>query len=538
MTFKELDKKDLKAVRLVSPLWRDIAAELLFDRIWISHRQADIEIFNAWTKNHRCSAFVKTLMYDASYLDPSLKLCDYAQYLCEQLDRINPLYPEERDYKNCDPKIQELFYYFWGGKKLNKREQKATTAELFDSGRFSRDREHWLNLRKASNARIRGFDIVREGFAEYTREANMERDLHDRSPHLCIYVNRGIERLPRLQSVSFWEHNHSDWHRIEQFDPLHPKPFFLDGPPFIRSWNPLYVLPRSHLHELDDLGKMDRGLATQFGLCRRFISLMSAVALSQTKLSHFEIESDQFHFEPLETDLTRDCILSRNIRTVFSSLESLQIHVLRSDYLPEYDRFFGLQPILSTATNLAYLSLRGSRNIPKDEELPKCVFKSAFPKKAVLTKLRRLVLCKFHFKARHLVKFLRRHKLNRLELDSDIVRVEGTDHMADVRTICKAVSSVPHIKITEVETLDIVGNPGDKYLVLETDDETHAVVVKLAMKNNMGLGSQAQRVVDLNEAWEDVKEYGVGVQPKHSPSPSEFAMALYPLLYEALDLST
>ena len=110
-------------------------------------------------------------------MDHTLKLCDYAEHLCEQLDKIEPLDPEERDYKNCDPKIQELFYYFWGGKKLNKGEQKMTTAELFASGRFGRDREHWWDLRKAANARIRGFDIVKKGFKVYIQEAKFERKL-------------------------------------------------------------------------------------------------------------------------------------------------------------------------------------------------------------------------------------------------------------------------------------------------------------------------------------------------------------------------
>ena len=515
MTFKKLDKKDLKAVRLVSPLWRDLVTELLFDQIYISHRQKDIDVFNDWTANERCSAFVKRLIYDASFLDPRMKLSDYAEHLWEQLEQIDPLRPEVRDYKYCDPKIQELFYYFWGQKKLNKREQKATLAELFESGRFRRDHGHWLHLRKSNRARIRGFDIVKEGFAEYQKQAGMEREHSNRCPQLAIHINRGLDRLPRLRSVTFWEHSHAKWFLREQFDPLNPKPFYLNGPPFTRSWNPLYVLPRYSLHELDYSGKYDRGVATSLGLCRRFETLMSAIACSQAKLSNFDIDGSQFHFEPFDTDLVRDCILSQNVRTALSSLESFHLSVIPSEFLRESQRFVRLQPLLSIATNLVTIDLHGARCRRPENAIPKCVFRRVLPKNAVLQKLRTLRLSKFHVKTKHMAKFIQDHKLDALRLNSIIVRVQGTDpdHMADARAICKAGSSVPEFEMTDVDTLGVIGNPGAKFLILETKAETGAAIVNLAVKNLVGRSGRGRKVVDLSEAWDDVQKYEVGTEP-------------------------
>ena len=138
--------------------------------------------------------------------------------------------------------------------------------------------------------------------------------------------------------------------------------------------------------------------------------------------------------------------------------------------------------------------------------------KAAFPENVVLKKLRRLDLAKIHFKVRHLVAFLRGHELNELHLTNDIVRVEGTDNMADVRTICKAVASVPRHVLRSVETLGVVGNPGDKYLVLDADEDTLVPIVKLAVKDKMGLEGPGRRVVDLSEDWSVVREYEVGIE--------------------------
>ena len=162
---------------------------------------------------------------------------------------------------------------------------------------------------------------------------------------------------------------------------MNPKPYRLDGPPFVRSWNPLYVLPRHRLYEFDD-HRGNKGLdnATQFGLCQRFGYLMSAVALSRIALSKFEIDGDQFRFGPLEADLASESILADNVRDVFKSVEVLRIRVSQSESLPEFGRFNGLRSILSFATNLEWLSLSASRHVPANERIHKCVSKPLFLK--------------------------------------------------------------------------------------------------------------------------------------------------------------
>ena len=81
--------------------------------------------------------------------------------------------------------------------------------------------------------------------------------------------------------------------------------------------------------------------------------------------------------------------------------------------------------------------------------------------------------------------------------NNNIVRVEGTDYMADIRIICKAVASVPCYVLKSVETLGVVGNPGDKYLVLNANKDILILIIKLTIKDNIELKDLGRRVVNL-----------------------------------------
>ena len=523
MTFRELYKIDLKSVRLVSRLWNDIASELLFDQIWISHRQKDVEVFNAWTANKRCSSFVKTLLFDASFLDPNMDVSDYVFSLCEQLQEVDPESLDLDDFGNCDPEVRDLFYYLWGGKKLNKREQRATLEHLFEIGRFSRDGDHWTRLSSTPGSRILDFPLLHEGHAVYLKEAMIEREMRV-GGELCVHLTRGLERLPRLQTISYREHCHvfSD-HFMKPFDPLFCQPMYLSGPPFIRSWGPLYVLPTNRLYG-DCIVPRKYALTTftQEVLAHTIETLLSAICLSRVKVARLEVAGEELHFQPLHGQLMRDSLLSRNMSTVFSSLESLSVHITSSESAYEEsdtiseeseptlgdERFLATQSAFYSSINLIHLELKGCYYYPDDARPAKCVFTSVLPRDLVLTNLRTLKLESFTFEAENLVSFLKGHRLHRLELYRDVIRVTDNDHPAAVRTVCGAISGVPKYKVSLVETMAVADDITDKFLVLKMDDSYTGPVVYLGSKNyDFHWGrTEVGRVVDVDEPWSVTKE--------------------------------
>ena len=502
MMFKELHKKDLKSVRLVSAQWNDIATELLFDRIWISHRQKDIEVFNAWTANSKCSSFVKTLVYDASFLDPNMEVDEYVNYLCSQLEEIDP---RGLDFRGCDPHVQEMFYYLWGGRKLNKREQKMTVDHLFKIGRFGRDRAHWLRINKAPGSRILDFPILQEGHAAYLAEALIEQEIRE-GGELLVHLTRGLERLPRLQHITYWEDSHLfGEHHTTPFNPLRPEPIYLSGPPFIRSWNPLYNLPNNRLNgQCADPCEYEPLISTQEALSYKFQTLVSAISLSRVRITELEIAGDQTHFEPLQKQLKRDSLLSRNLSTIFAHLESFSLSIMWSEFYVERGRFDGLQSALSVGVNLTHLDLKGHEYLHESALVAKCVFSSVLPCTVALTKLRTLKLDWFTFEVKNLISFLQRHRLDRLELHHVVIRVIGADPTVDARAVCSAVSAHSMFKLSNAETMAVHGFRGDPFLILSMDSLDPIPVAKLGIKSEVGL-TKVGSIVDLNDTWDNIQ---------------------------------
>lgn len=66
-----LEKKDLKQVRLVSKLWCPVATELLFDRIYFSAHEKDLDVFNKIGGHPLLRKAVRELVYDTTtFRDP------------------------------------------------------------------------------------------------------------------------------------------------------------------------------------------------------------------------------------------------------------------------------------------------------------------------------------------------------------------------------------------------------------------------------------------------------------------------------------
>lgn len=70
---KYLNKIDLKTLRHVSKEWSDTATALLFDRIYVSCRSKDIEVFEKITRHPTLRYSIKEMIYDVSNFTRSLR---------------------------------------------------------------------------------------------------------------------------------------------------------------------------------------------------------------------------------------------------------------------------------------------------------------------------------------------------------------------------------------------------------------------------------------------------------------------------------
>ena len=76
MIFRQCGKYSLKQIRLVSQQWALLACSFLFDRIFISSRSEDMEVFDGLAHHSVIRHSIKELVYDVA----RFKQISYAEY--------------------------------------------------------------------------------------------------------------------------------------------------------------------------------------------------------------------------------------------------------------------------------------------------------------------------------------------------------------------------------------------------------------------------------------------------------------------------
>ena len=80
------EKSELKQLRLVSQHFYHAATPRLFDRIYISPRHEDIEVFREITSRKELSCYIKSLHYDVSHFQSMDTQGEYLYEVCRKLD--------------------------------------------------------------------------------------------------------------------------------------------------------------------------------------------------------------------------------------------------------------------------------------------------------------------------------------------------------------------------------------------------------------------------------------------------------------------
>ena len=86
---KYLNKRDHKVVRLVNKDWSAITSGFLFDRIYWSPQDRDLEVFKAIATHPELAQCVKELIFDGSQFVDGLTKRTYLEALCSQHDLVD-----------------------------------------------------------------------------------------------------------------------------------------------------------------------------------------------------------------------------------------------------------------------------------------------------------------------------------------------------------------------------------------------------------------------------------------------------------------
>ena len=163
-----LEKSDLKNARFISKGWSACCVPRLFQKIYISLSEEDINVFKAVTENPYLRSYVRTLVYDTSEFSTNWTLKDYSRELCSQFFTTSP----------CTNSLAESCY---GNKFLDE-----------DIKNWLKDVYIWSSERAFERTSMEAFkkygasNFMRDGFEIYKTHASHQRQ---------VKVNHNFQQL-------------------------------------------------------------------------------------------------------------------------------------------------------------------------------------------------------------------------------------------------------------------------------------------------------------------------------------------------------
>ena len=320
-----LCKSDLKTLRCVSKQWHVMATPLLFDRVYVSPRNKDIQIFSHITKHPVLSRSIKAMICDVSTV-PNMSHEEHFQDLCTQWWLMTQHIGNKDAFNSDYPRLNKLV------------------------NAIIRQRRPWED----SLSKYAHDEHVMEGWQLWQDLAKEEREAleHGRNGMYFSDLCSGLHRLSNLQSVmidnDMWSKVGTKNHDI--FDPSYfqhiARPTLL-GSPLARSWVPWHL----RLKQSNDAGFQHLWLVIQ--------------ALSRTKrrVKHFSHQSWGIGgFSP--SDFAAYKItdkFARHMIIALGQLQTLELQITpcRHDAIDHgnIDALGYLPQLLEQLANLKYLKL-------------------------------------------------------------------------------------------------------------------------------------------------------------------------------------
>ena len=190
--FQHLEKSDLKKASLVCSLWGEATAYFLFDRVFLTSRRKDVEVFQAWAASKRCSASIKEIVVHTAFLDRTLSLVDYSNLLysriCDEPYIWNRSGLDVSDGINeCDDQVAEMLHHAFHrmGCKIDAGNIQELRDRCNDSvapiciRQRSVGKRNLFDFEHETSIPIQFLDyaIVRDGYSEYILAAEQQDEL-------------------------------------------------------------------------------------------------------------------------------------------------------------------------------------------------------------------------------------------------------------------------------------------------------------------------------------------------------------------------
>lgn len=338
---QDLDKSDLKGARLVCKTWSCLSAEYLFNTIFISPHQLNLEVFKNISQHPLLCRCVKKLEYDGVYFSPKKTLSDYITNLWDILYTKLTLAEGIQDAQllihSDDPHIN----YFL-----------ALVQDQYI--------HHLPILEKVTESMYLDFDFIQEGYREYQALAALSEDWVDKPEFQKVFVS-GLKRLERLNTVTLRDY----WDLVDgDFFTCVDEPRRLKGSPLARSWSCFRITPEMWCYGSENCSHPNGNIA--------FWTLTYALGEAEKRVQHFaswsQIAPVAFETIPLRS-IER---LVERQQEVYSGLKTLRLNLAsyRGDPSPYmYDDLNGLCKMLGCMPFLEHLSLELPEDTENDPEM-------------------------------------------------------------------------------------------------------------------------------------------------------------------------
>ena len=254
-----LGKRDLKQLRLVSREWQSLATPLLFETIYVSPHQNDVETYKGITQNPMIAVLVKKLVYDVATFRLDLTYNEYWDWLFREFMSIAFRWKDE-PFKCPDGQINSIV------------EQYKDTIAVYA---FVNVRNIRFQIRRSH----KHDSFVREGWRKYRANAAYEqRVLRDGTFFTCLY--KGLTCLPSLRAISLSD---VEWAAdLMNRQPLDSATLYGpgSGSVLVRSWHPFHLRPHSRWYGAN--GGED--------MTFHFQNLIQAIAETDKRVTTFEFK--------------------------------------------------------------------------------------------------------------------------------------------------------------------------------------------------------------------------------------------------------
>ena len=177
---QHLGKPDLKAVRFVAKDWSACAARYLFNRIYWSPQDKDLDVFNSLA-NAKFAGSVQELVFDGSQFSIDISEMFYFRHLCQHIYWLCSYWPGISQLaKSRHPMFSHLVNAIWSFIEDDNVLPESVTGDLWNT--------------------YDGRQIIEEGYAKWGELALRQRNRMGDPGFIALFAS-GLAKLRKFHSI-------------------------------------------------------------------------------------------------------------------------------------------------------------------------------------------------------------------------------------------------------------------------------------------------------------------------------------------------